>query len=47
MQQGRANDEYEKSIELGKNAKCVPYLDALMYCYSPANQVSYQALNSK
>mmetsp|Transcript_16322 Transcript_16322/g.31673 ORF Transcript_16322/g.31673 Transcript_16322/m.31673 type:complete len:121 (+) Transcript_16322:61-423(+) len=30
----------EKAVQIGTNVNCVEHLDALMYCYSPANQVS-------
>ncbi len=35
-----AHAEYEAAVKLGQEADCVPFLDELMYCYSPASQVS-------
>mmetsp|Transcript_13042 Transcript_13042/g.21114 ORF Transcript_13042/g.21114 Transcript_13042/m.21114 type:complete len:127 (-) Transcript_13042:94-474(-) len=36
----RASEDTEKAIILGSKVECVAYMDALMHCYSPANQVS-------
>jgi hypothetical protein len=35
-----AHAEYEAAVRLGQEADCVPFLDELMYCYSPASQFS-------
>ncbi|GBG31893.1 Hypothetical Protein FCC1311_081182 [Hondaea fermentalgiana] len=29
----------ERAVEIGTKTDCVKHLDALMFCYSPANQV--------